>query len=472
MKANFFRLWSRLESILATDADSAEQRRRRATLIAISTFSIITGIIAGTNTLLNSGSTLHVLIPYTFSFVVGLALLVFFASRKFSVLLYTFLFMTLCTPFIYHWSLGGFAFPSTPLFWPALAPIGALMFQDAKKAGWWFVAYLTLLVIALNLDEQFASLATPVPHSELIVAYGINTICFSITIFLTMAYFVHAFSRENARAERLLSDLRQTNNRLETTLDELQKTQSELVQSEKTAALGKLVAGVVHELNTPIGAINSATDVSARSVDKILEVLKTSQSLDEAKNSRPLQASMDALKASGPVATSASERITKIVSCLKSFTRLDEATFQRVDIHEGLDSTLALIEHDFRERIRVMKEYGDVPPLTCHPGELNQVFLNLLTQAAEAIKGPGTISIRTSATNDNVLIQVSDSGVGLSPEQIQGIFDPGFTKTGSRVRAGLGMFTSYNIVQKHNGQIKVESALGEGSTFTITLPIH
>lgn len=472
MKPNFHRLWNRLESILVADADSPEQRRRRATLIAISTFSVIAGIISGTNILLTSGSTTHGLIPCTFSFVVGLAIFVFFATRKFSILLYTFLFMILCTPFVFHCSLGGFAYPSTPLYWSILAPIGALLFQDVKKAVWWLVAFLVLLVTALNLDEQFNYLATPAPHGELMVAYGINIIGFSITIFLTMAYFVNAFTRENARAERLLSDLRQTNNRLETTLDELQRTQSELVQSEKTAALGKLVAGIVHELNTPIGAINSATDVSGRSVDKILDVLNTSNTLDEFKNSRSLQASVDALRTSSPVATAASKRITKIVGCLKNFARLDEATFQRVDIHEGLDSTLALMAHDFGERIRVVKDYATIPPVGCHPGELNQVFLNLLTNAAEAIKGPGTITIRTSVVKDNILIQISDTGDGLSPDQIQGVFDPGFTKTGTRVRAGLGMFTSYNIVQKHNGQIKVESALGEGSTFAITLPIH
>ena len=128
--------------------------------------------------------------------------------------------------------------------------------------------------------------------------------------------------------------------------------------------------------------------------------------------------------------------------------------------------------HDFGERISLVKDYGVIPPVGCHPGELNQVFLNLLTHAAEAIKGPGTITIRTSTVKDNVLIRVTDTGEGLSPDQIQGIFDPSFTKTGTRVRAGLGMFTSYNIIQKHNGQIKVESAPGEGSTFTITLPIH
>jgi signal transduction histidine kinase len=472
MKKNLYHLWNRLEKALVLNADSPEQRRRRATLIVISSFSVITGIIAGTNTWLTSGNTIHILIPYSFSLVVATAILAYFINGKFPVLLYTFLFMTLCTPVIYHWSLGGFTFPSTPMFWPILAPIGALMFLDVKKAMWWFAAYLILLAIALFIDDQFTFLASPLSHREVVVGYGINLVGFSVTIFLTMTYFVNAFAKQYARAEGLLAELRQTNNTLEMTLDELQRTQSELVQSEKTAALGKLVSGVVHELNTPVGAINSATDISVRSVDKIVEVLDTSHIPDEIRSSRQLQAAVEALRNSGPVAVAASNRITKIVNSLKSFTRLDEATFQRVDLHEGLDSTLNLIEHELRERIRVVKEYGELPPLACNPGELNQVFLALLTNAAEAIQDRGTITIRTSTEEGNILVRVMDTGVGLSPERIQGIFDPSFKKVGSRVRAGMGLFVSHNIVQKHRGQIRVESKPGKGSTFTVMLPIH
>jgi signal transduction histidine kinase len=203
-----------------------------------------------------------------------------------------------------------------------------------------------------------------------------------------------------------------------------------------------------------------------------VEVLDTSTIPEEVRSSRQLQTAVEALRKSSPVAIKASNRITKIVNSLKSFARLDEATFQRVDLHEGLDSTLNLIEHEFRERINVVKEYGELPPLACNPGELNQVFLALLTNAAEAIQDRGTITIRTSTEGGNILVRVMDTGVGLSPERIQEIFDPSFKKVGSRVRAGMGLFVSNNIVQKHRGQIRVESEPGKGSTFTVTLPIH
>lgn len=254
------------------------------------------------------------------------------------------------------------------------------------------------------------------------------------------------------------------------TMEELKSTQGQLVQSEKMAALGKLVAGVVHELNTPIGAINSAIDVSSRSTNNILGVLRGGKSLEEIKKNKLLQNSLNAIQDNNPITMAASKRISKIVSSLKSFVRLDEATFQKADIHEGLESTLTLIEHEFKDRILVKKEYGDIPLLTCYPEELNQVFLNLLVNAAQAIDKKGTITIGTSAENGNVQIRISDTGSGIPPERLEKLFEPGIVKKGSRVKAGLGLFTCYNIVHKHHGRIMVDSSVGKGSTFTVILP--
>jgi len=268
-----------------------------------------------------------------------------------------------------------------------------------------------------------------------------------------------------------IGQLEEEYDQLQRLLKQLQETQAQLVQSEKMAALSKLVAGVVHEMNTPIGTINSATNLSTRAITNILEVLETSQTLDEVKNSKRLQASLMALQNNIPVTVAASERITRIVSSLKSFARLDESTFQKTDIHEGLESTLPLIEHECKEQISVVKEYGDIPQVVCYPGELNQVFMNLLTNAVQAIEGKGTITIRTFAENENVHIQIADTGVGIPPERMPRLFEPSFSQKNTRVKAGMGLFISYNIMQKHRGEIKVESEVGKGSTFTLILPI-
>jgi AhpD family alkylhydroperoxidase len=264
--------------------------------------------------------------------------------------------------------------------------------------------------------------------------------------------------------------LKEENIQLQQLLQELQETQAQLVQSEKMASLGKLVAGVVHEMNTPVGAISSAADVSTRSINNILEVLESSQTLDEVKKNRRLQGSLKALQDNLPVTMAASERITRIVNSLKGFANLDESVFQRTDLHEGLEDTLTLIEHDLGDRIDVVRDYGEIPPVEGHPAELNQVFMNLLTNAVHAIKGKGTISILTYADGENIHVEIADTGVGISPAHQQTLFDPVFSRGKSRVKAGLGLFTSYNIVRKHQGQIRVDSEAGRGSTFTVILP--
>ena len=172
------------------------------------------------------------------------------------------------------------------------------------------------------------------------------------------------------------------------------------------------------------------------------------------------------------ITMAASERITKIVSSLKAFAHLDEATHQQADLHEGLENTLTLLEHDFKDKIEVVGEYGEIPEVTCNPGEINQVFMNLLQNAAEAIRDKGTIVIRTFEEDGYVHVRVIDTGSGISPSRRERLFDPVFAKKGSRMKAGLGLFTSANIVQKHNGRIEVESEAGKGSAFTVILPVR
>ena len=266
--------------------------------------------------------------------------------------------------------------------------------------------------------------------------------------------------------------LKEEKDQLQQLLEELERTQAQLVQSEKMAALGKLVAGFVHEMNTPVGAMNSASDIINRSITNVVEAIEKGRSLDDVKNNRQYQNSVKALRDSNPITLAASERISKIVNSLKGFAHLDEASFQNADLHEELENTLTLLEYEFRGRINVVRKYGDIPKVACNPGEVSQVFMNLLTNAAEAIGDEGTITLRTFERDGDVHVQVMDTGAGISPRRLERLFDPGFVKKELRVKAGLGLFTSFNIVQKHNGRIEVESEVGKGSTFTVVLPIQ
>ena len=143
---------------------------------------------------------------------------------------------------------------------------------------------------------------------------------------------------------------------------------------------------------------------------------------------------------------------------------------QTVDIHEGLEDTLALLNHQIKNRIEVIKNYGQLQKISCYPGKLNQVFLNLLNNAHQAIAGKGTISITTSGDEAKVYIEIADSGSGIPKENLSQIFDPGFTTKGVGVGTGLGLSICYQIISEHKGEIKVESREGQGTTFTIVLP--
>ena len=156
---------------------------------------------------------------------------------------------------------------------------------------------------------------------------------------------------------------------------------------------------------------------------------------------------------------------------LRSFARLDQAELKKADIHEGLEDTLALVHHELKHHIEVKRDYGALPPISCYPGKLNQVFLNLLNNARQAIRGKGEIGIRTFVRNDREHIAVSDTGSGISPEHLRKIFDPGFTTKGVGVGTGLGLSICYQIVQDHRGEILVESEPGKGTTFTVVLPM-
>lgn len=251
---------------------------------------------------------------------------------------------------------------------------------------------------------------------------------------------------------------------------QLKETQAKLVQTAKMASLGNLAAGIAHEINNPIGAINSAADVSQRAVKKILEALATIDASSAILNDKKFNSALKILQENTRLTVTASSRVVKIVRSLKTFARLDEANYQSVDIHEGIDSTLMLLQHEIKNRVDIRKEYGDLPRIACYPDELNQVFMNIISNSVQAIEEKGIIQIRTRLENSRVFIEFEDTGPGIKPEHLEQIFDPGFTTKGVGVGTGLGLSISYNIIQKHNGEIRVESEPGEGTKFIIELP--
>ena len=237
-------------------------------------------------------------------------------------------------------------------------------------------------------------------------------------------------------------------------------------------SLRQLIAGVAHQMNNPVGTISSSNDVSSRAIDKIKERIAECDPR-EIKEDGQLVRAFAALERMNEVNQVASAGIAEIVANLRSFVRLDESEWQLADIHKAMDSVLALMEPEFSGQIRVTRDYGDIPRIHCSPSSLNQVFMSIFRNACEAIEEAGEMHLRTSVQEEQVIIEISDTGVGIPSEDIDRIFDPGYTTKGVRIGIGLGLSICYQIVvDEHKGRIDVTSEPGKGTTFTIALPQH
>ena len=276
---------------------------------------------------------------------------------------------------------------------------------------------------------------------------------------------------------------------LETVNLQLDETYSQLLQAEKLAALGQLAAGVAHEINNPIGFVNSNLGTLNGYIKDMLKIIEAYEAMIAAMPEKPAEcAALHALTAELDLPFLCSDapqliaesldgvtRVRGIVKDLKNFAHVDASPeWGPADLHECLDSTLNIANHEIKYKAAVVKDYGTLPEVDCLPSQLNQVFLNLLVNAAQAIpeNTPGTITVRTSADGGNVRIEISDTGYGIPPENIKKIFDPFFTTKPVGTGTGLGLSLSYGIIKRHNGRIEVGSEIGKGTTFRITLPIR
>ena len=250
---------------------------------------------------------------------------------------------------------------------------------------------------------------------------------------------------------------------------ELRGAQLKLIQTEKMASLGMLVAGIAHEINTPIGAVSSMHDTLVRALDKLRCQMKDDLG-EELTESPKMQKVLRFIDDSNRVIADGAGRVMTIVKRLKSFARLDAAELEEVDVNQGIEDTLTLVHHELKRGITVERDLGQLPKVACYPGRLNQVFLNLIMNAKQAVRRGGRITIRSRHTDGHVVVSVADDGCGIPQENLSRIFDPGFTTKGVGVGTGLGLSICYQIVEEHQGAIEVESEVGVGTTFTVSIP--
>ncbi len=265
----------------------------------------------------------------------------------------------------------------------------------------------------------------------------------------------------------------------------VQDAQAKLMQSDRLASIGQLAAGVAHEINNPIGYVFSNLSALERYLGDLwvvigeYETCESSLSAEHRAGIAARKAEVDLDFVRDDIFSLMNEskegitRVKKIVQDLKDFSHVGaEDEWQWADVRTGLESTLNIVHNELKYKARVVKEYGDVPEIECLPFQLNQVFMNLLVNAAHAISADGVISVRTSCSGGEICVEVQDNGSGIAPEHRARIFDPFFTTKPVGQGTGLGLSLSYGIVRKHNGRIEVSSELGVGTTFRVVLPVR
>lgn len=259
--------------------------------------------------------------------------------------------------------------------------------------------------------------------------------------------------------------------------EKLEQANRQLLQSEKMAAIGQLAAGVAHEINNPVGYVYSnlqSLQSYLADLFRLTDAVDTAQSVEDLRQIRKsidydyLRADLEDLLRESREGI---ERVKVIIAAMKDFSHIEEEEFRPADIHRGMDTTLNVVNNELKYKAEVVRDYGDLPEVECILSQINQVVMNLLVNAAHAMEAAGTITLRTRQDGDCVIIQVADTGKGIEQAHLNRIFEPFFTTKPVGKGTGLGLSLSFNIVEKHHGQISVESTSGQGTTFTIRLPI-
>ena len=284
---------------------------------------------------------------------------------------------------------------------------------------------------------------------------------------------------------RLAAELRHAFEDLKALHEALQRTQEQLVQSEKMASIGQLAAGVAHEINNPIGYLNSNLGTLGQYVGDILGVVATyeaampaiadparREAIEQAKRETEFGFLLEDMPKLLAESQEGIQRVRKIVQDLKDFAHAgDNEDWQWVDVRHSLARTLNIVHNELKYKAEVRQAYEEIPEIRCLPGQINQVFMNLLVNAAQAIDQRGEVGVRAWVEGEEVCVEVTDTGCGMPPEVVRRIFEPFFTTKPAGKGTGLGLSISYGIVKRHGGHIEVDSEVGRGTTFRVVLPV-
>ena len=286
--------------------------------------------------------------------------------------------------------------------------------------------------------------------------------------------------------EKMNLDLQREKEEQRKLFRKLEDAQAQLMQSKKLAAIGQLAAGVAHEINNPIGFVNSNLGTLRKYSSGLLRLIATYEEaesvptadsepkkrVETVKREIGIQSLRDDMPQLIQESIDGCSRVRRIVQDLLDFSRVGDTQWKSTDLHDGLDSTLNLVWNELKSKADLVKEYGTVPMVECIPSQINQVFMNLLDNAAQAIPERGIITIKTGSEGEYAWVSVIDTGTGIPPEILPRIFDPFFTTKPLGKGMGLGLSVAFGIVEAHGGRIEVDTMIGKGTAFTVRLPIR
>ena len=349
------------------------------------------------------------------------------------------------------------AAPLTAILWSGL--LLALAEWIFAKVHLWLPVFSTIIVVVLTYSGHLLVRTLNAERERRLVLEKMNRELESQVVERT---------HELVNAHQELS---KRHTLLETAYRDLTTAQQHLVHSEKMASLGMLVAGIAHELNNPISYVHSNLEFIQDYIERLAGIV-SAPAAHPGRRTVHLETTLKTLRELIASCQEGSERVKKIVLDLRTFSRIDDLGLALADLHEGIESTLNLLGHQYGDRITLHRDYGPLPLVECYPSQIHQVLMNLLQNAAQAIPYRGDVWIRTEALDEWVRIVIRDNGVGIAQEHLNRIFDPFFTTKDVGMGTGLGLSISYSIIEKHGGKIQVKSKIHEGTEFIIELPLR
>ncbi|GAA4832533.1 sensor histidine kinase [Algivirga pacifica] len=565
-------IFSQLIAIGQLPDDEIQMRSRKQLLNSLAIMMSVGGLIWG-GIAFAFGEYLIGMIPFGYTIMSFFNLLYFHISKNFKGVRFFQILISLLLPFFFQWGLGGFVASGGVMLWALFSLTGSIAFSEIKSSWYWLAAYITLIIFSGLTDSYWAQhgLQHEAWVSTLFFTLNMSIICgMVVSLFL---YFVNLRDKANnelksltenleeiveARTQELTvtnAELNDQKHELQATLNNLQATQSQLVQSEKMASLGQLIAGIAHEINTPLGAISASiqnisdslqvcgthfpnlakklteeelhiffsivTEVSQRENQHLtsreerqlkrklradLEELGIEEESDTLADTlidskvynldsiKPLLATKSPLEAINSLyhfstlvndsnnVSLAVSKASKVVFALKSFAHRDaEGDKHPAEVINNLETVLTLYQNQMKHGVTIQRNFEQVPMISCYVDELNQVWTNLLHNALQAMNYQGDIAIDVKNTSmigvtgeevGAVSVAMKDSGTGI-PDRIKDrIFDPFFTTKKQGEGTGLGLDIVSKIIKKHHGTIEVDSEVGQGTTFTVTLPLN